>query len=229
MKPIWHLGASLGVAVLALLLSVAPAFGIQLSGVWQEEGDAPDGVAGTPQDTTGSGPLTGIGGDLGEPLDLADVVDMFRIRASSGASEIKISDSGFNSANFLVFLFDSSGAGLGAGYFPFDAFSPKTLAVAVSAGLEYLLAVSLPEYVPIDSATTPKPLFNDDGTPNSAAGLLAGWSDTTGSVIQDPPFSFTLTGVEPFTQTQVPEPATLALLGSGLAGLAAAAWRRRRN
>jgi len=97
--------SKLAAACALALLFATPAF----AQLWTENGDAGDVIA-TAQETFGTGPLTGINGDLQTPND----VDLFCIRLTS----VPPAGSPFVQLNCVVnggpnvYLFDASGNGV---------------------------------------------------------------------------------------------------------------------
>ena len=151
------------------------------------------------QPTSGASPLNSISGGLDGALD--DLVDMFALIASS--SDLTASEAGTLTASNQLFLFDSSGAVLFSD--TTSLFMPSISASGLTVGATYYLAISF---------------FGVD-----PSGTYPTWNGTASDFGE---YDIDLEGADPAVQA-VAEPATLMLLGSGLLGLGAAAWRRRRG
>ncbi len=220
----------------AVLLTVAmaaqPATAVA-SSIWAEVGDAGQ-LTSTAQVPVGSGPLTTITGEL----SFFDV-DVFEIVVTGGGN-FSATASGASPLflNPELFLFDSQGLGVYAnddafppGGSPGEALLPANNALTPIAPGIYFLAVSTFFLEPVSSSGAIFPCVGCNPTavvgPTGPGGgsSLTGWS---GFPFYAGSYTLTLTGAEVPSQTStVPEPATVSLLGLGLASIGARRWRQR--
>lgn len=131
-----------------------------------------------------------------------------------------------------LFLFDANWKGVVGND---DASSSDTTSLLPSSVFpfgQYFLGVAKYNSDPMNSAGL---LFPDIGGVTGPTGPggnapVTGWTETPWASY-DLPYTLTLNGVAPDPQklSSVPEPASMMLFGSGLAGLAARGWRRVRK
>lgn len=194
----------------ACVVASAAFTGMQANAAtWTETGDAGE-LVGTAQSTVGFGALTLISGsliDLGEELD---DIDLYRITILDPDAFSVITSASLSVDNdAMLFVFDAAGNLV---FFNDDSvgFLPGIDAGDLTgnpAG-SYLLGINLFFTLPTSDP-------------------LAGW-DRDPDPFQTGPYDLTLTGAGFDSDgTAVPEPATLALLGAGLAGIGF--LRRRRS
>jgi hypothetical protein len=220
MKRFHLLTASLAAAA-ALALPTAALAGF----VWSEQAPDAGDLLATAQGTFDSSfnTMDGISGFLTNTTGAYDV-DLFQIRIADPAafSATMVGDP----LDFALFLFD--GAGLGV-FMSDDNPYPNPLLPGLPGALPagvYYLAVALALSNPVDALDTS--IFESTGSPvenaDIAAGTLAGWQLNPSFAGSPFEYNILLTGA---TNSDLPEPATLALLMAG--GIGAWLSSRRRK
>jgi hypothetical protein len=202
-------------ALLAVVTAAAPASPIL------EIGDAGQTIA-SAQVVSGSGPVDSISGTFTSASD----VDLFEIHIAAPGL-FSASASSIPALDGLLFLFDSAGKGVVSrddSSTNNGDFGALTSTFVVSAG-DYFLGISLFDNIPGSAGGLifPDTQFVDSGIeygPSGPGGTLplsqwiVGAGGLTGSAAS---YTIALRGVSGVAR--VPEPATLALLAVGLAGL----------
>lgn len=206
------------VAPLATLAMVAAANGGM---IWQEVGDAGD-LPTTYQDPTGSGPLTGITGEISPLPTDADlynirIVDVAAFSASTLGSPINTQLWLFykppQTANGITFNDNDPWLGSGSGQAVIFGRDSATGAQLLPGPGDYLLGISISDRDAADAAGmeiwADEPTGEERGPDGPGApGPLAGW---VGNPISGAgPYTIELIGVE-----FKPEPATIAMLALG--------------
>lgn len=214
---------------LAALVMVLGCANVALADTWTEIGDAGD-LPGTAQQPTGANPLTAITGAITVGTD----ADMYRIFIPVGAtfSATTVGTAG-TLADTQLFLFNAAGLGvyanddttgtevrstLPAGH----AFSPP------SPGIYYLVITGFNrDPVSVGGLIFPGTFTGVEGPTGPGGGSpIFDYTGTTGTGT----YRILLTGAQFVpASAAIPEPATMFLLGSGLAALAGKARRRRRS
>jgi len=211
------------------LLTILGCSSVALADTWAEVGDAGD-LTGTAQTPTGANPLTSITGTIGSSTD-ADMYLIF-ISTPAGFSATTVGTPG-TLVDTQLFLFNAAGLGV---YFCDDADGltlrstlPAGHALSPpSAGLYYLVVTGFDR----DPTSAAGAIFPDTfpgvfGPTGPGGGSpITGYDGTTGTGT----YTINLTGAG-FAggAAAVPEPATILLLGSGLAGVAAKMRQRRKS
>jgi hypothetical protein len=202
------------------------------SSIWTEgddgQGDA-GGLPGSANITVGSGVLTGIIGSLSDQTEGADMYEIY-ISDPSTFSATTTGNGKNPIVNPALYLFNASGTGLFAddniSGSDFQASIPAGTLSSLGAGVYYIM-IAPSGHLPENGSTL---LFGDITnsttlTDASSALIIKKYFDS--ATAPDPAdsgkgYEIVLTGAE----FAVPEPATMALIGFGLAGIA---WSSRRN
>jgi hypothetical protein len=214
----------------ASLLAAGPVAG---DTIWVEGlADAGD-LPGTAQVTDGTGALTAILGNLDLPETIEDGldIDLFKILILDPAG-FSASTIGSAVNDPQLFLFDAAGLGVFMNDDDPTGFNGSQSALGIlpdgsTGGLPggfgpgiYFLAIGWFDNEPVDALSA---LLFSGEVPDPIAGPLAGWDNNVTQRVDLPTaYEITLTGTAP----AIPEPATMTLLGTGLA---AAMLRRRRG
>ena len=221
MGSIWRVFA-IAVALICVLSTTSWA------ATWSEVGDA-GSLPGTAQGTgAGPGPLTSISGTVAASGD----ADMYQIFISSpGTFSATTVGTPGTLNDTQLFLFDAGGLGIYAN----DDTSPtfrSTLPAGnanspTTPGLYYLVISGFD----VDPTSSGGEIFDDSFTgvhgPTGPGGgsPISGYSGGSGTGT----YTINLTGADPSDVAAVPEPTTLALLGSGIAGLVVRRRLRRKT
>ena len=214
------------------LFTILGCSSVALADTWAEVGDAGD-LTGTAQTPTGTNPLTSITGMIGSTTD-ADMYLIF-ISTPAGFSATTVGTPG-TLGDTQLFLFSAAGLGVYAnddssGGGTVRSLLPAGHALSPAApGLYYLVITGFDR----DPTSAGGEIFPD--TPFSAvhgptgpggAAALTGYNSINGSTGT---YTINLTGAG-FANgaANIPEPATILLLGSGLMGVAAKIRQRRKS
>jgi PEP-CTERM motif len=216
MRSIWSV-----FAVAAALICVSSS----TTWAYSEVGDA-GSLPGAAQGTSGS-PLTSISGTIADGND----ADMYQIFIGSpGTFSATTVGTGGTLADTQLFLFDASGLGIYANddFVGLRSTLPAGDANSPTSSGVYYLVISGFNRDPVSAGGRIFPdtfvgVFGPTGPGGGSP--ISGYTGTGGTGT----YTINLTGAEPSDVAAVPEPATLALVGSGLVGLLARRRLRRKS
>ena len=209
---------------------------------WTEDGDAGELPVGDPfvtaQSVTGDGPLDEIRGSLTlQPRGdtLGPDVDMYRIFLSGGQT-FSATTVGGSILDTQLFLFDSDGFGVygnddASGVVQSTLPNGSITSLSPVAPGDYFLAISHfnTDPVSVGGLIFPSSPFGDVHGPTGPGGAspISGWI-LANEGFSSGDYRIFITGGTG-TDVPIPEPATLLLLGSGVAGVAWATRNRQRR
>lgn len=217
--------------MLTVLVTILGCSSLASADPWVELGDAGQ-LPGTAQSTSGTNPLTSISGSLSSPTD----VDMYLIFITGGGT-FSASTVGGTSLDTQLYLFNAGGFGVyhnddQAGCLCLQSTLPAGHALTPLAPGFYYLAISNFDNDPLSAGGYIFPFFPSDGVhgPTGSGGgqPITSWDNFAFSGTGG--YTITLTGAQFANGAQaIPEPATMLLLGTGLAGIAAGIRNRRKT